>query len=153
MSAKKYRIRLTAEERTELTGLVSKGRAAAHKQTHARILPMCDEARTGGPMRDEEIASALTVGTSTVARVRRRYVEEGIEAALNRRRQLNRRPRVLDGEAEARLLAIACGAPPAGRTKWTLRLLADRLVECGIVDGISPETVRGTLGKTTSSRG
>ena len=130
MSAKKYRIRLTAEERTELKGLVSKGRAAAHKQTHARILLMCDEARQGGPTRDEEIASALTVGTSTVARVRRRCVEEGLEPALNRRRQLNWRPRVLDGEAEARLLAIACGAPggadevdaaPAGRSAGGVR--------------------------------
>ena len=81
---------------------------------------MCDEARQSGPMLDEEVAAPLTVGASTVARVRRRCVEEGLEPALNRKRQLNRRPRVLDGEAETRLLPIARGEPPAGRTKWTL---------------------------------
>ena len=153
MSAKKYRVRLTAEERTGLKTLVSKGRAAAYKQTHARILLQCDEGREDGGRTDGEIADALEVGIATVARVRRRCVEEGIEAALNRRWQVHRRPKVLDGDAEARLVAMACGEPPEGCAKWTLRLLADRLVECEIVEAVSAETVRVTLKKPISSLG
>ena len=153
MSAKKYRVRLTAEERTGLKALVSKGRAAAYKQTHARILLQCDEDREDGGRLDGEIAEALDVGMSTVARVRRRCVEEGLEAAPNRRRQVNRRPKVLDGDAEARLVAVACGEPPEGRAKWTLRLLADRLVELEVVEAVSAETVRRTPRKTISSLG
>ena len=151
--AKKYRIKLTWEERQELKALVSKGRAAAYKQTHARILLLSDEAEEGGCMKDEEIARVLQVGSATVERVRRRCVEEGIEAALDRKEQLRRRPKKLDGAAEARLIAIACGEPPEGRARWTLKLLADRLVECEIVDAIHPETVRKTLKKTNSSPG
>ena len=116
-------------------------------------LLQCDEDREDGGRADGEIAEALDVGMSTVARVRRRCVEEGIEAALNRRRQVNRRPKVLDGDAEARLVAIACGEAPAGRAKWTLRLLADRLVELDVVEAVSPETVRVTVKKTISSPG
>ncbi len=104
-------------------------------------------------MKDEEIARVLQVGSATVERVRRRCVEEGIEAALDRKEQLRRRPKKLDGAAEARLIAIACGEPPEGRARWTLKLLADRLVECEIVDAIHPETVRKTLKKTNSSPG
>ncbi len=103
-------------------------------------------------MKDEEIAQALKVGTATVERVRRRCVEEGLEAALGRRQQLNRR-RKLDGLGEAHLIALACGEPPEGRAGWTLQLLADRLVECEIVESISTETVRQTLKKTNSSLG
>ena len=151
MSAKKYRVRLTAEERTGLKALVSKGRTAAYKQTHARILLQCDEGREDGGRTDGEIADALETGMATVARVRRRCVEEGIETALNRRPQVNRRPKVLDGDAEARLVAMACGEPPEGCAKWTLRLLADRLVECEIVEAVSAETVRGTLKKRSQA--
>ena len=102
-------------------------------------------------MKDEEIARVLQVGSATVERVRRRCVEEGIEAALDRKEQLRRRPKKLDGAAEARLIAIACGEPPEGRARWTLKLLADRLVECEIVDAIHPETVRKTLKKRTQA--
>ncbi len=102
-------------------------------------------------MKDEEIARALKVGTATVERVRRRCVEEGLEAALGRRQQLNRRRRKLDGEGEAHLIALTCSQPPEGRASWTLQLLADQLVECEIVDSISTETVRQTLKKTNSS--
>ena len=143
MMVKRYRVRLSEEEQQGLRSLVSKGRAAAYKQTHARILLLCDE----------EIARALKLGTPTVERVRRRGVEEGLEAALGRRQQLNRRQRKLDGAGEAHLIALTCSQPPEGRAGWTLRLLADQLVECEIVDSISTETVRQTLKKTNSSPG
>ena len=112
-------------------------------------------------MKDEGIARSLQIGSAMVERVRRRCVEEGVAAALGRKRQLKRRPKRLDGQGEAHpvsstgqaLIALACGEPPEGRTGWTLKLLADRLVECAIVDRISPETVRQTLKKTNSSPG
>ena len=150
---KKHRVSLTGEEQEELRALVSKGRAAAYKQTHARILLLSDENQAEGPMMDEEIARALKVGTATVERVRRRCVEQGVEAAVGRKRQLNHRPRKLDGDAEARLIAMAISQPPEGRASWTLQLLAEGLVESEIVDCISPETVRRTLKKTNSSLG
>ena len=153
MPTKKYRIRLTTDEQQELKALVSRGRTAAYKQTHARILLMSDEAREDGGMKDADISRALGVGLSMVERVRRRCVEEGIESALNRRKQLRRRRKILDGEGEARLIAMACGEPPEGRAGWTLKLLADQLVECEIVETISTETVRMALKKTNSSRG
>ena len=154
--AKKYRIELTTEEQRELKALVSKGRAAAYKQTHARILLLSDEARKDGGLTDEEVARSLEIASATVERIRRRCVEEGIEAALGRKEQQRRRPKKLDGAAEAHLIALACGEPPEGRSTtacWTLRLLADRLVECEIVESIHPETVRKTLKKTNSSLG
>ena len=153
MVVKKYRVRLAEEEQEELMALVSKGRAAAYKQTHARILLLSDENQAGGGMKDEEIVRALKVGIATVERVRCRCVEEGLEAALERKRQINRRPRRLDGKGEAYLVALACSQPPEGRVSWTLKLLADRLVEREIVESISTETVRQTLKKTNSSLG
>ena len=147
MSTKKYRIRLTTDEQQELNALVSRGRAAAYKQTHARILLMSDESRSDGGMKDADITSALGVGQSTVERIRKRCVEEGVESALNRKKQLCRRQKRLDGEGEARLIAMACGEPPEGRASWTLKLLADQLVECEIVETISTETVRQALKK------
>ena len=153
MPTKKYRIRLTTDEQQELKVLVSRGRTVAYKQTHARILLMSDEVREDGGMKDADISGALGVGLSMVERVRRRCVEEGIESALNRKKQLRRRQKILDGEREARLIAMACGEPPEGRASWTLKLLADQLVECEIVETISTETVRQVLKKTNSSRG
>ena len=153
MPTKQYRIRLTTDEQQELKALVSRGRTVAYKQTHARILLMSDEAREDGGMKDADISGALGVGLSMVERVRRRCVEEGIESALNRKKQLRRRQKILDGEREARLIAMACGEPPEGRASWTLKLLADQLVECEIVETISTETVRQALKKTNSSRG
>ncbi len=153
MSTKKYRIRLTKDEQDELKALASRGRTAAYKQTRARILLMSDELRPDGGMTDAEISRALGVGLSMVERVRRRCVEGGIESALNRKEQLRRRQKRLDGEGEAKLIAIACGEPPDGRASWTLKLLADRLVECEVVESISTETVRMALKKTNSSRG
>lgn len=153
MPAKKYRVRLSGEERRELKGLVSRGRAAAYKQTHARILLLCDESQGDKAMRDEDIARSLQIGSATVGRVRRRWVEEGVEVALGRKEQLKRREKRLDGQGEAQLIALACGEPPEGRASWTLKLLADRLVEREIVERISVETVRQTLKKTNSSPG
>ena len=153
MANKKYRIRLTADEQQELKALVSRGRTAAYKQTHARILLMSDESRPDGEMKDMDITSALGVGVSMVERVRRHCVEEDIESALERKKQLRRRQKRLDDEGEAHLIAIACGEPPDGRARWTLKLLADRLVECETVESISTETVRRVLKKTNSSRG
>ena len=153
MSARKYRVQLIPEERQELKALVSRGRAAAYRQTHARILLLSDEVRGDVAMKDEEIARSLQIGSATVERVRRRCVEEGVEAALGRREQLRRREKKLDGSGEAHLIALACGEPPEGRASWTLKLLADRLVEREIVESISPETVRQTLKKTNSSPG
>ena len=127
--------------------------AAASKQTHARILLLSDEAQADGGMKDEEIAWALQIGCATVERVRRRCVEEGIEAALARKEQLRRREKRLDGEGEAHLIALACGEPPEGRASWTLQLLAERLVQCEIVESISTETVGQSLKKTNSSPG
>ena len=153
MPAKKYRVRLSEEERRELKGLVSRGRAAAYRQTHARILLLGDESQGDGAMRDEDIARSLQIGMATVGRVRRRCVEAGVEAALGRKEQLKRREKRLDGAGEAQLVALACGEPPEGRASWTLKLLADRLVEREIVERISVETVRLTLKKTNSSPG
>ena len=153
MTAKKYRVKLTTGEQQELKALVSRGRASAYRQTHARILLLSDEAQGDRAMKDEEIARSLRIGCATVERVRRRCVEEGVEAALGRKEQLNRRQKKLDGQGEAHLVALACAEPPQGRVSWTLKLLADRLVECEIVESISPETVRQTLKKTNSSLG
>ena len=104
-------------------------------------------------MKDEEIARSLQIGNATVERVRRRCVEEGVEAALGRKEQLRRRQKKLDGLGEAHLIALACGEPPEGRAGWTLQLLADRLVECEIVESISTVSVRQTLKKTNSNLG
>ena len=153
MIGKKYRVQLTEDEQQELMALVSRGRAAAYKQTHARILLLGDENQAGGAMKDEDIAKALKVGSATVERVRRRCVEEGVEAALGRKEQLNRRQKKLDGSGEAHLIALACGEPPEGRAGWTLKLLAEGLVELEVVESISAETVRRTLKKTNSSPG
>ena len=112
---------------------------------------MSDEGRGDGGMKDADISGALGVGLSMVERVRRRCVEEGIESALNRKKQLRRRQKILDGEGEARLIAMACGEPPEGRAGWTLKLLADQLVECEIVETISTETVRMALKKRTQA--
>ncbi len=150
---KKYRVGLTEEEQEELKGLVSKGWAAAYKQTHARILLLSDENQVDSAMRDEDIAWVLKVGSATVERVRRRCVEEGLEAALGRKQQLKRRKKKLDGQGEAHLVALACSQPPEGRVSWTLQMLADGLVAQEIVDSISTETVRRTLKKTNSSLG
>lgn len=150
---KKYVVTLTAEEREQLTALISAGQAAAKKLAHARILLKADSAEGGPAWTDEAIAAAVEVSTDTVARVRQRFVEDGLEAALVRKKQDKpSRERVLDGTAEAKLLAVACSAAPDERTGWALKMLADKLVELQVVASVSTETVRRALKKTSSSR-
>jgi hypothetical protein len=144
---KKFIVRLTAEERSQLEAIVAKGKVAARKLTRARILLKADCSSLGPAWSDQQISDALDLGALAVHRVRRSFVEGGLDGALIRR-PLPRRPRMLDGEQEAHLIALACGSPPAGRCRWTLRLLADRLVELGHVDKVSHETIRRTLKKT-----
>ena len=131
--------------------MVGKGKVAAYKRRHAHILLLADEAGEHGGMKDKDIAAVLLVGARMVERVRQRCVEEGLSAALERRRQKNRRKPVLDGEGEARLVAIACSSPPEGHARWTLRLLTDRLVELEVVESISRETVSKVLKKANLS--
>jgi transposase len=151
---KKYRVTLTVEERQQLSDLLAAGRAAAQKLAHARVLLKADAADGGPAWPDACIAEAVEVSVATVERVRQRFVEQGLEAALGRKKQDRpSRPRKLDGRAEARLIALACSAPPEGRKEWTMQLLADKLVELEVVDTVCDETVRRTLKKTRSSRG
>ncbi len=138
---------LSEEERVDVLALV-KGNGSAHKRRHAHILLLADEARFQGGLPDSEISSVLGIGRATVERVRKRCADEGIEAALERRQQVNRKPRKLDGSAEAKLVALACSEPAEGHARWTLKLLGERLVELKIVDSIGTETVRRTLKKT-----
>lgn len=151
---KRYKVTLDAEERQALSDLIAAGKAAARKLAHARILLKADAADGGPAWTDDRIAEAVEVSVATVERVRQRFVEQGLDAALDRkRREHPARPPKLDGRAEARLIALACSAPPEGRAAWTMQLLADKLVELEVVDAISDETVRQTLKKTSSSRG
>ena len=145
---KEYKVTLTAEERQQLQGLSATGKAAAKKLTHARILLKADAAEGGPAGPDDRIAEAVEVSVATIERVRQRFVEQGLDAALVRKKQVRpSRQRALDGRAEARLIALACSAPPDGRKSWTMRLLADRLVELEVVPTISDETVRRCLKK------
>jgi hypothetical protein len=149
---KRYAVRLTDEERTRLQGLIGAGTAPARSLMHARVLLKADEAPGGPGWVDERIAEAVEVSQPTVSRVRKQYVVEGLEAALNRRAPQREYERKLDGEQEARVIALACSEPPAGHARWSLRLLADRLVELAVVETISYQTVGRLLKKTTSSR-
>jgi len=147
---KKYVVRLDDEEREALRRLVSKGRASALKLTRAHVLLQADESQEGPGWTDGRIAEGLGIAVRTAEHIRRRFVEEGLERALERKKQC--RPsaeRKLDGRKEARLIAVCCSQAPKGRRRWTLRLLADRLVELKVVDSISHETIRQTLKKTS----
>lgn len=150
---KKYRVTLTSEERASLEQMVRAGKAAARKLAHARILLKADEVEGGSGWSDAAIAEALDVGLATVARVRQRFVEDGVEGALVPRPTTRTYLRKLDGRGEAHLVALACSTPPEGRKRWTLQLLADRVVALGLTEQLSYETVRRTLAKTRSSRG
>ena len=146
---KKYKVTLTADERQTLHDLVAVGKAAAQKITHARILLKADAAPEGPGWTDTRIAEAVEVNRTTVEQVRQRFVEQGLAAALVRKKQDRpSRERKLDGAGEARLITLACSEAPQGRAAWTLRLLADQLVELQVVDTISTETVRQVLKKT-----
>ena len=149
----RFIVRLTPDERQLLTDLATTGRRAAAAITRARILLKADAGPDGDAWDDDAIADAFDTSLSTVHRVRQAFVEDGLDDALARKKPTGRQYRKLDGAQEARLIAVACGEAPEGRARWTLQLLADRLVELTVVESISPECVRTTLKKTTSSRG
>ena len=145
---KVFIVRLTEAERSELDALVRRGKRAALTMARARILLKADQGKDGEAQTDAQIAEALNVAAKTVFNVRRRWVEEGLEAALRRKKQDGpSRSSKLDGRAEAKLVAACCGPVPQGQARWTLRLLAGKLVELEVVPAISPETVRRTLKK------
>ena len=149
----KFRVTLTDEERAELQQMVSSGKAAARKLTHARILLLADEGH-GKEHADEQIVAALGSSLRTVSRVRQQLVTQGMDFALLRRRQPPRPAKVkIKGDVEQRLIELACSDPPEGRCHWTLQLLADELVVLGLVDRVGIETVRKALKKTTSNPG
>ncbi len=150
---KKYVVRLKVEERVLLLDLTQQGQAPAKAVTHARILLKADCADGQHGWTDEAIRDALDVSLATIERVRRRYVTQGLQAAIARQARARERSRRLDGTQEAHLIALACSEPPAGHTRWTLRLLADRLVRLEYVEQVSHETVRQTLKKTNSNPG
>ncbi len=149
---KRYPVILTDTEREQLKRLIGAGTEATRKLTHARILLKADQGPGGPGWTDEAIAEAVEVSQPTVARIRQQYVTAGMEVALNRRAPTREYGRKLDGAQEARLIALACGKPPEGVERWTLRLLADKLVELEVVDDVSYQTVRRVLKKTSSSR-
>jgi len=147
---KKYIVRLSREERNSLRKLVSSGKGTARMFTRARILLKADVSESGPSWPDEKIADALDVTIQTVERVRKQLVEEGLEAALRRRKYTQKTPlrKKLDGDAEAHLIALACSEAPEGYARWSLRLLAGRMVELGYVESVSHEAVRRVLKKT-----
>jgi len=151
MPAKRYKVTLSHEEREKLTQLVSKGKTNARKITRARILWLADENQEKPAWIDAQIAEALGISSRTVERIRQACVEAGIEAALNHTRPQRTRSKTLDGEA--RLVQLACSKPPDGRDRWTMQLLADKLIELEIVETVSDETVRTTLKKMNLSLG
>jgi hypothetical protein len=147
---KKYIVRLEAEERSRLERLVGVGKAAAYRIRHANVLLGVDESEAGPKMTDADASRAFNVSVRSIESLRKRLIEEGLDAALDRKRQV--RPsieKMFDGENEAKLIAIACGPKPQGRARWTLELLADRVVALKIVEHCSPQTVMRTLQKTS----
>src|ERR671912_2313509 len=152
MPAKRYKVTLEPDERGELEKLISRSKGAARRLAHARILLHADQGEGRLGKIDAEIAEAVGVSVATIERVRQRFVEEGLETALSPRPPRRLYPRKLDGEAEARLIALACSPPPEGRARWTLRVLAERMVVLGYVETVSYETVRMTLQQTNTNR-
>ena len=152
VAVKKYVVRLSDQERARLDEFISKGKRAAHLLTKARILLKADVSEAGDGWSDGRIAEALDTSVATVERTRRQLVEEGFEAVLTRKYNPNSAPRrIFDGEAEAKLIALACGPAPAGRARWTLSLLEEKVVELKIVERASDNTHGRTLKKTFSS--
>jgi transposase len=145
----KYVVRLREDEREQLQALVKTGRVAAAKRCRAQVLLKADAGAEGSGRTDREVADALEVSIGLVHDVRQAYVEQGLRASLERKPASRHRSRKLDGEQEARLIALACGPAPEGRARWTLRLLADKLVELQIVDSISKDAVHAVLKKTS----
>lgn len=148
MVKKKYKVCLTNEERELLCQIISRGKANARKLTHAHILLKADESPDGGSAwTDEQIARAFNVDVTTVERIRKAFVNDGFERALDHKKPSRSKPRKFDGDTEAHLVAITCSEAPEGRARWSLRLLADKLVELEHFDSVSYETVRQVLKK------
>jgi hypothetical protein len=153
IAVKKYLVKLTDDERERLTVMIHAGKHPAQQLMKARILLKADASEAGEAWSDSDIAAALDTSVATVARTRQKLVQEGFEAVLVRKHSpFSARPRVFDGTAEAKLIALACSKPPEGRVRWTLRLLEEHVVELGIVDRVSDNTIGRTLKKTRSSR-
>ena len=153
MSAKQHHVKLSVEQRSHVEKLARSNKASIRERVRARILLAVDEAQPGGGQKDAEAAQATGSCAVTVAYVRQRFTRGGVEAALRHREQARRKLRKLDGQAEAHLVALVCGAPPTGCKRWSLHLLADQMVAAGFCENLSHETVRQTLKKTRSSRG
>lgn len=151
MPKKKYRVKLSSEERAHLLERLGRGERPAREQTRARILLKVDEGPDGPAWSDARAAEALEVAAGTVAGIRQRFSERGLVGCVERKRPDREYERKLDGEQEARLIQLACSQAPDDRSEWSLRLLADRMVELGVVESLSHETVRQTLKKTDSS--
>jgi len=153
ITVKKYNVRLSESERARLTELIHKGKSLAQLLTKARILLKADVSEAGDGWSDSRIAEALDTSIATVERTRRQLVEEGFEAVLTRKyNPKSARPRIFDGVAEAKLIALTCGPAPAGHARWSLRLLEEKVVELQIVESVSDNTIGRTLKKTFSSR-
>ena len=150
---KKYKVTLTNEEREVLNTIIKKGRVAARKRIHAHILLRADESSEQGAWTDARIAEAYDVDTRTVERLRERFVEHGFEAAVRPRAPQENRAHKFDGEKEAKLVALACSKPPEGYARWTLQMLADKMVELCYMDSISHQAVHNVLKKTKRSPG
>lgn len=144
---KKYIVKLTEKEREELTQMISTGKDSARKLMHARILLKADESAGGPHWRDEQMCEAIGASLSTIGRVRQKFVEEGVEAAISRRKGSGIRDLKIDGEREAHLVALTCSTAPEGQARWTLRLLAEKMVALEYIESLSYETVRRTLKK------
>jgi transposase len=150
----KYIVTLSSEEAEQLQSLVAKGKHAAQKVINALILLNCDQSQAGGRTRtSQEIAQVLQVSERKIDRVKRRFVEDGLEVALSGQPSQREYVSKVDGDVEAHLIALSCSAPPSGHARWSLRLLADRAVELALVEELSHETVRQVLKKTSSSPG
>lgn len=145
----KYRVTLTAEERAQLSAIISKGSHTAQQYRNAYILLNCDESGFGEKIINEEVSRVLKVSMRMIDRVKQRFVEDGFEACLDRKPIIKTKARKIDGEAEAHLIALSCGKAPEGFSKWSLRLLADKMVELKYVEDISYETIRKALKKTS----
>jgi transposase len=150
---KKYKVKLTSNQRKQLLEVVHNGKQKAKTITHARILLQADSGEDGPGLKAKGIAASLNVHERTVHRVRESFANHGLEAALHRKKHRQYRPRKLDGDQEAYLVALCCGAPPEGRKEWTLRLLSERLVQLEVADSISRSTVHRTLKKMNLSLG
>ena len=148
---KKYLVELTAQEREQLKDIINANRMAAHKRRHAQMLLKADQGKHGPGWIDARVAEAFDVSSPSVERLRRRLVERGLDGALEHGNRGSYRTKALDGEAEAHLIALACGEPPAGRNRWTLRLLADQAVVLGITQSCSKSSLHRTLKKTSLS--